>query len=143
MEEALIASSAIAIAVLHSLAFTLGWYWNPCCNWIDIPLHLLGGFFAAGFSWWFAKKFTAFDVFPKGRLKNIIVFVSLAALIGVFWEFFEFGFDYFYVASGRFNWLNYAQPSKADTMADLLNDLLGGLVAALVFGRNKKREMSI
>ncbi|MEK7147126.1 MAG: hypothetical protein AAB772_02620 [Patescibacteria group bacterium] len=141
---------AFTIAILHILAMYLGWYWNPRFDWIDIPLHFLGGVFAAMFSWWFGHRFALFNIFhndffsAKGGSasggKNILILIAVAATIGVFWEFFEFSFDYFVVSEARFNFLNLAQPSKADTMADLFFDILGGFTAGILVSRFSSRE---
>lgn len=131
---------AFTIAILHILAMYLGWYWNPRFDWIDIPLHFLGGVFAAMFSWWFGHRFALFNIFHNDFLRNILILIAVAATIGVLWEFFEFSFDYFVVSQARFNWLNMAQPSKADTMADLFFDMLGGLTAGVMLGRFSKQR---
>lgn len=129
---------ALTIAAVHILAMYFGWYFDQRFDWIDIPLHFMGGIFAALFSWWFGHRFTRFNIFHNDSLKNILILIAVAATIGVFWEFFEFSFDYFVVSQERFNWLNLAQPSKADTMADLFFDILGGLAAGAMISRFKK-----
>ena len=102
-------------------------------NWIDIPLHFIGGIFSG---------LVFFLVFKKS-LKNktasfiLIAVLSGAVAFGVFWEFFEWFLDYYYP-----NALKH-QPNLNDTMADLALDLLGGLVvAAAVFKKvyNKNKQ---
>ncbi|MBI2591529.1 MAG: hypothetical protein HYW34_02540 [Candidatus Brennerbacteria bacterium] len=130
---------AFVIALTHILAMYFGWYFDTRFDWIDIPLHFMGGIFAAMFSWWFGHRFTRFNIFHDDFFKNILILISVAATIGVLWEFFEFSFDYFVVSQARFNWLNLAQPSKADTMADLFFDILGGLTAGIILKIGSKR----
>lgn len=132
---------AITIAATHILAIYFGWYFDQRFDWIDIPLHFLGGIFAAMFSWWFGHRFLRFNIFHNDFFKNILILIAVAATIGVLWEFFEFSFDYFVVSQARFNWLNMAQPSKADTMADLFFDMVGGFTAGVLLSSiNKQRK---
>ena len=57
-------------------------------------------------------------------------------LVGVMWEWLEFGFDYFFVPEAA---LWRAQLGLMDTMGDLFNDLLGGTVVGVYF-LSKKRN---
>lgn len=142
MAETLIIISSLLIAWGHFFGAFFGWYWNPDYWWLDVVLHFLGGFFIASLAWWLGRKFPRFDIFhregnsrplKKNFFKNLIIFAAIGVLIGVFWEFFEFGFDYFFIDSGRFTYLNYAQISKSDTMSDLLMDFVGASAAAFIF----------
>lgn len=142
MAETLIIISSVLIAFGHFFGVFFGWYWNPGYWWLDIILHFLGGFFVASFVWWFGNKFPQLDIFHRDDdfqplknniFKNFIIFIAISVLIGVFWEFFEFGYDYFLIDSGRFVYLDYAQLSKSDTMGDLFMDFAGATVAALIF----------
>lgn len=56
--------------------------------------------------------------------------VGFTAVIGIGWEWFEFAFDMF-ILPVRGRW-GIAQPSIADTMADLFLDLSGALFVALL-----------
>lgn len=133
---------ALTIAVTHILAMYFGWYWDPFFHWIDVPLHFMGGIFVAMFCWWFGHRFARFNIFHNDFLKNTLILIAVAATIGVFWEFFEFSFDYFVVSQVRFNYLNLAQPSKFDTMKDLFFDILGGFAAGVILSRlNKKGKI--
>lgn len=130
----------LALAVGNFFSIYFGWYSDPRFDWIDIPLHFLGGVFVVLFFWWLGGKYQRFNLFHNDFLKNLIVYLSLAALVGVLWEFFEFSFDYFFVNSARFNYLNLAQVSKADTMADLFFDLVGGFAAGIFLSQFNKRK---
>lgn len=100
------------IAVIHFLALYNYWYWTY--QWLDMPMHFLGGFWTALFFFWLAKKYFP-QIFQSLNLLIILIFaLSFVALVGVLLEFVEF----FY---------NIQQSGVADTLADLFFDLLGGL----------------
>lgn len=132
MGETLIIFSSSFAAIGHFIAAYSGVYWNPNFYWVDMVLHFMGGVFVASFAWWLGKKFSRLDVFHGDLLKNLIVFLSITALVGVFWEFAEFGYDYYFVDSKTFSKLNFYQLSKSDTMSDLFFDLLGAFVVVII-----------
>lgn len=135
MAKALVLTSVILMTAGHLTAFILGWYWSPTMSWIDIPLHFLAGVFVASFFWWFTvEEYSRFNIFHGDFIRNLAVFLSVAALVGVLWEFFEFGFDYLVLNYEKFAQMDLAQLSKSDIMADLFFDLLGAFFAALVLG---------
>jgi len=102
--------SLMAIFYVAALVYGLFFYWW----WFDIPMHLLGGFFAGCFVLLiFSKKF------PIGRDLFLVGFFG-ALLIGAAWEFFEYFAGIAFVAKG-----NYA----FDTVKDFLMDSLGALLA--------------
>ncbi|MCH7883074.1 hypothetical protein IIA95_01495 [Patescibacteria group bacterium] len=95
--------------------------------WLDIALHFAGGFWIVAFVFWFLLyRATRLNV-PSWML--LVSFVSFSVLIGVFWEFFEFSFDYF----ARFYDVAPAQLGLSDTLSDLLFDFLGALIASIYF----------
>ncbi|QQG46045.1 MAG: hypothetical protein HYY55_03730 [Candidatus Niyogibacteria bacterium] len=100
--------------------------------WLDIVLHFLGGIWLAVLAFWFLFEYKEFpsDFLPKWLLGlGLISFVMLG---GVFWEFFEFSWDYFIA---RPYGAILAQPDLADTMSDLFFDFAGAVVAAAYFLR--------
>lgn len=60
------------------------------------------------------------------------------ALIGVFWEFFEFFYDVFISKRGISGFL---QLGAADTIKDLFFDLFGGLIFIIIFLQIRKFKM--
>jgi uncharacterized membrane protein YjdF len=103
-----------------------------------MPMHFLGGF-------WVAMALTALNL--KLRIKNselfnpssnyliiILITLSFVALIGVFWEFFEFFYDMFISSRGSSGFL---QLGAADTLSDLFFDLLGGLTFLIIYRFSK------
>ena len=86
--------------------------------WLDIPMHLVGGFGVAWFS------ISLYKVLRKSyTLKNILV-ATLS--VAVTWEVFEFTLD---VLSVRV-WTGWL-----DTTTDVLNGIIGALVAYKVFSK--------
>lgn len=74
-------------------------------------------------------SFRTKSIFAK-RIFFTLVVLGFTALVGIAWEWFEFAFDFFFVPV-RSTW-GLAQPSIADTMADLFLDLGGAFVVALL-----------
>ena len=66
----------------------------------------------------------------KNLLSYFIIILSFVALIGIFWEFYEFLSDFFLSSK---NYTQIFQQGAADTMGDLFFDLLGGTVLSLAF----------
>lgn len=62
-------------------------------------------------------------------LTDAIMVLAFVALVGVFWEFFEFVSDFFVESkrSGLF------QMGAADTLSDLFFDLLGGAALFVIY----------
>lgn len=103
-------------------------------------MHFAGGFLAAMIMiWWsyYTKKVSLPGALPA--IYSFVVIVSAAALIGVLWEFYEFGVDKF--VTGK-NYINLTQPGLVDTMKDLFLDIIGGSLAAALFlyGRKKQNQ---
>jgi len=102
--------------------------------WMDIPIHILGGFATAMFG---VAIYT--HVFSKSNRKGIpfwfpVLFIlGFVMLIGVFWEFHEFILD-----QTAHVWVNYpiAQGGLVDTMKDLFDDWIGSILAILVFRKS-------
>jgi len=122
----LILGLLIFILIFHIIASINSWYW--VYTWLDMPMHFLGGF-------WLATVFITLN--SKLKIQNselsglpnylitIVITLGFVALIGVFWEFFEFGYDVLISSKGYFA---ATQQGTADTMSDLFFDLLGGLM---------------
>jgi hypothetical protein len=104
-----------------SYFFTLefGYYFKY--PWIDLPLHFLGGVIVSLF----------FIIYFEKSLKKLSLFslflflLSFVALIGIFWEFFE------WIVDKTIYPLN--QPTVNDTLGDLAMDLLGGFLVAFIY----------
>lgn len=87
--------------------------------WLDIPMHFIGGI-AVGYSFFLTLNYLQErDNFQNKKIYTAIFGIALVSLIAVFWEFYEFGMDYFFG-------LNY-QTSVEDTMLDFFLGILGGV----------------
>ncbi len=61
---------------------------------------------------------------------TLILTLSFVALIGVFWEFFEFFYDILISSRG---YSGFMQLGAADSLGDLFFDLLGGSVFFVIY----------
>ena len=100
-------------------------------NWIwSVALHFSGGVSMALIFFNFFENNQNLYSFKKQHALNLIFAVSFVALIGVLWEFLEWG--------GNFLFPQVAfQPSLDDTIADLFFDISGALVLAAVYFNSK------
>jgi len=112
----------IFIIAVHALALVNYWYWTY--QWLDIPMHFLGGFWTAMVFFWLYQKTQNF------ALPTIINCLSFVALIGVLLEFIEFFYDVFISSRG---YVGFLQLGAADTMMDLFFDLLGAFVFVIIY----------
>ena len=117
-----------AIFIAHFWATAASWYWN--FPWFDIPMHFFGGFWVVAVFAYLNLRFSLKIFEGKNLLTSLILAVSFAALIGVFWEFFEFLLDFF---KNSMDISKMAQMGIADTMGDLFFDLVGGTAFILLF----------
>ena len=122
----------IAFLFLHIFATIYHLYW--LFPWFDIPMHFLGGFLLAiifFYFWRFAHISIGTGV---SSVPNVFVALVLTlgfvALIGVFWEFYEFLHDFYLLTGGK---ISVFQNSFADTVKDLFFDLVGGTTAFAIF----------
>ena len=109
------------IFILVNFAFALYFRLYYLFWWLDITHHFLGGFWLAFLLNFYLKK-TGFTVFNFQLL--LLLFLGFVALVGVLWEFFEFGLNRYIVHIG---FINYE-----DTLLDLFFDLLGGAVGFIL-----------
>lgn len=123
----------IVLFVVHASAMVNFWYW--AFPWLDIPMHFLGGFWAAMIFVFLDSKFKL-GILKKKFFLNLLLIVSFVALIGVLWEFFEFSYDYF---SNSMEISEIAQQGLTDTIGDLFFDLFGGIVFSFLVRASLKR----
>ena len=116
-----------SIFIAHALTIVQGWYITH--QWVDIPLHIAGGAWVAFVFFYFQRRhILLFSALPFWF--SLLMVVGFVMLVGVAWEWLEFGFDYFFAKD---NFLICAQLGLADTMGDLVMDLLGGMLVGLYF----------
>lgn len=125
--------SLILILAFHFFANLFNWY--NAIWWLDVVMHLVGGGWVA-----LTSTYILFNG-EKSRLLNhtqrIILIVGLVALVGVFWEFYEYLSDVYLL---KVHPLTLApNPSLLpDTLKDLFNDLVGGAIVAFISARKFK-----
>lgn len=118
------------VLFFHALGMLALYSWYP---YYDVFMHFAGGLAMAvlGFAMWDSLvrsvTFTNKNPWLKDGFTAFCI-LGFVALIGIGWEWFEYGFDA--VAAVRLSW-GLAQTSLADTMADLFLDLLGGLAVVM------------
>ncbi|KKS83091.1 MAG: hypothetical protein UV58_C0001G0018 [Candidatus Wolfebacteria bacterium GW2011_GWC1_43_10] len=119
--------SVVAFLVVIALVYipTLIFRWHLDYSWIDALLHFLGGAWAAFLFFFLFHNMFVPEIAGHQweKIRILILAVSFAALLGVFWEFHEF------ILSQYFFW--YLQQSITDTMGDFLMDILGALCLSL------------
>ncbi len=90
-------------------------------------MHFLGGF-------WVAMVFITLNLKFAIKLPNYLItalmVLSFVALIGVFWEFYEFLYDVFISSRG---YSGFLQLGAADMIGDLFFDLLGGSIFLIFY----------
>lgn len=106
-------------------------YWYYAMPHIDTVSHTLGGMFTAyiiaALSWSFIQK--------KSPLYIFWYVFMLTVIVGIFWEFYEYGV-YFFTNTRYFIDVN-------NSMSDVVCDTFGGLIASyMVFLRNKRYNKS-
>ncbi|MFH1956719.1 MAG: hypothetical protein ABIJ28_03675 [Patescibacteria group bacterium] len=125
---------------IHLVAIYFSLYW--IVDWLDIVMHFLGGIWLALIAIWLFYFSGKMNVSGISFGWQIFFLVGVAALGGVLWEFFEFGFDNLFLHNfEEFKILpGCAQLGVADTMSDLFFDLLGGLIGGLIFLKKIKNN---
>ena len=104
------------IAIMHSFALELRWYFTH--RWIDILMHVLGGFWVAVTSLWIYLEYTKREVISR-KQKLFIIFLPII-LLGICWEVFE-------LMSG--NTFMHTSNFYTDSISDTVNNLIGGVIA--------------
>ena len=112
------------ILVADALIMHHDWYFRHL--WIDIPFHILGGFFIAMLFSDYLKN----HLRPNSYIKNMLIIVGTTVFIAVIWEFMEYSSSqlliwpiYKYIYIGDLN----------DTIKDLFNGTLGGITYVLLW----------
>lgn len=130
----------IAVYLLNWVAVFVGWY--ESYEWVDIPMHVLGGMVAAILvmgALELVVKRVEFTSFGKNLkfLYQFIVVLSGVALIATIWELHEFVLDtvregnvWSQLVSERA--IGIHQPSVTDTMIDYVMGLSGAAVVVVI-----------
>lgn len=119
------------IIFTHIIATWQNWYWS--LNWLDIPMHFLGGFFVAVL-FLFIRKNLSFLFGRNNLVVDFIIVLGFVSLIGILWEFFEFSLDFIWAKKGV---IPLSQISLQDTLGDLFFDLVGGFCARFLHSASR------
>ncbi|HEV7301423.1 MAG TPA: hypothetical protein VGN72_18820 [Tepidisphaeraceae bacterium] len=127
-EFQLIAAAFVFLSLFLGSAFDLYYrFW-----WWDLVLHTASGFLLGiiGFIVLFVLNQT--DEVPRGMRPSFVCFfgVTFAVTLGVVWEIFEFGVDWFFPALDMQS--QHSGSGVTDTMKDLIVDTLGAVVVAVM-----------
>ena len=122
----------IFIAVFHYLALKNSWYWTV--KWIDIPVHILGGFWVAITVLWISLNIKHIDSINGYKKRALLVMLIPVLVVGISWEIFELIFKITNLHDVGY-W--------SDTLSDILNGFIGGIIAFLYFTKNKKAKSSV
>ncbi len=91
--------------------------------WYDMALHFLGGMMVAMMLLYYGERWPDYIQLPNNVFARFLFVLSFVAIIGIFWEFYEYAADYVFKAFDL---------TLSDTLSDLLLDLLGaGFVASI------------
>jgi hypothetical protein len=139
----LLCSVIIFLILRVGFGYGLNWFDNDFCPkylgctggffGFDMLVHFSTGVLEVISIFWLVKRFPKLNILHDKFWKNVIILVAFAALIGVVWEFWEFGVDHFRMFILHWD-LFYPknllmQASNTDTTGDLVLGLLGALSA--------------
>jgi hypothetical protein len=102
--------AVLLLAALTQIAIAEYLYWRIW--WFDIPMHVLGGFWAGLFGAWMLRIF--------GLEVSMLRCMLFALAVGVVWEVFEY-----YSGLTDFMYISYS----ADVAKDLVMDVIGGALS--------------
>jgi len=114
----------IVIGVIHvsAIEYSLYFYYN----WLDIPVHFLGGIWVSATALWLILSKEYFSSLRTNRRLLLLTLFSSALFIGLLWEAFEYVFGI-----AVLNPANYVP----DTIKDLFTDVLGSLFLYVYYVR--------
>ena len=128
----IISLGILALGVLHSLGIILLY---QTVSWYDAFLHGLSGAWIGLVVLVWLKQ----ESYSRSHM-DIFLALGIVALLGILWEFFEFGVDTLIVPLWNIPML---QGDITDTMSDLFMDLFGGGVGALTFRFIHRRNTAV
>jgi hypothetical protein len=126
--------SLILILIFYISSFYYDWF--DFIWWLDTPMHLIGGAWTALFAIYIYNKY--FDFQKNKLIFKLIIILSSVALVGIFWEFYEFIMDVIILKK----YLFYNEPGYIlfDTLKDLFNDLVGALIAFIFYFKRSQNQ---
>jgi hypothetical protein len=119
----------LLVAIFHFMALKYSWYWS--FRWIDIPVHIVGGFWVSLTVLWIALKVGHIEKITNYKKRALVLMIGSAFIVGILWEVFEVVF--------KINFLHNVGYWR-DSLKDILDDFLGGGLAYLYFIKSKKSK---
>lgn len=119
----------LLISVFHYLSLRYSWYWT--FRWLDIPVHIVGGFWVSLSALWVSLYISHIDSILGYKRKALIVMLTSVLVVAILWEIFEL---IFHVTS--VNSVGYWQ----DTLSDISNGFVGGIISFTYFIKNKSNK---
>lgn len=101
-------------------------------------MHFVGGAWVAAVGYYFIyrSKWAELHNISMPRWIGVIGLIGFSAIIGILWEFFEFGFDQYVLP--YLTRVDKSQLGLADTLADLFFDMTGAFLVSVYFLYVKK-----
>jgi len=120
------------IAILHISALQLHWYFTH--RWIDIVIHIIGGFWVALTTIWLMARFKHIETIEGYKRKTLLIILFVVAIVSIAWELFE-------LLSG--NTFLHTSNFWTDSASDVINNFLGGMIAYLYCIKGNRSMNSI
>jgi hypothetical protein len=121
--------TVLFIAIFHYLALKYSWYWT--FRGLDIPVHIVGGFWVSLTALWVALKIGHIEKITDYKKRALLIMLSSVLIVGILWEIFEVVFKITFLHDiGYF----------ADSLKDILNGLIGGIISYLYFMQSKSAK---
>lgn len=127
----------LAIIFFHLFFYGAGLY--AAYEWLDIPMHFVGGAFLARV-WLYASRQprATNNVVLFSRIVHLFALVGFVLVGGVAWEIFEY--VSWRTLSDTVRYFALYDPFVGDALADLTLDLCGGVVVFLGYHFMQKRS---
>ena len=121
------------ILIIHAFATWRQFYFHYRI--IDVPMHLLGGACVLVFLYWYLKKINLLGSFPWASFLGYILSLGIVLFVGVFWEFYEFFYDFLF----NYKLATILQFGSLDTLKDLANGMLGATAIYFIIYKDLKK----
>ena len=126
--------ATLAVFTGHALAASFGWYEK--IPHFDSVMHVIGGWWVSVILLFLADTYPSLSPFGSSpRLVRTLTLVAFVTLVGVVWEFFEFGVDFLPGMVGGASYIPHQ--TYSDTLHDLFFALIGALLTACIFGSSR------
>jgi hypothetical protein len=117
------------ISFFHFLSISNSWYWTY--RWLDIPVHIVGGFWVALTFLWVLLYVNFSDDIKKHKKKMFLLMMSSVLFTSIIWEVSELFLGITYVEASVY---------FEDTITDIFSGMFGGYIAFLFFIKNKNSK---